>query len=107
MGSSRHTNSGIRATPPRLAEQNIPRAYRPRLDTNILKRVCRLREKQALDALAENVVVLAGKLRQLSQLESHSISERGARYGDNCNRCRFVNSRYWPPTDRPYLYSHN
>jgi hypothetical protein len=58
----------IHGSEPRLhvLPSNIPRIYRLRLDTNILERLCRLREKQALDVLTENVVVLAGKLRQLS-----------------------------------------
>lgn len=58
----------IQGAEPRLhvLPSTIPRVVRLRLDTNILRRLCRLREKQALDALAENVVVLAGRPRQLS-----------------------------------------
>jgi hypothetical protein len=44
----------------------IPRGVRFRLGADILKPPSRLREKQALDALAEEVLVLAGKPKQSS-----------------------------------------
>jgi hypothetical protein len=54
------------STKPRLhvLPSTIPRAFWVRLDTDVLRKLC-LWEKQALNALAENVVVLAGKPRQL------------------------------------------